>query len=159
MAVWRCHLLKTGMIHDKVGSKHIEQGIQVFAFQLNRLAAENSTASALSQKYAHGMMLEGLRVPDVVGLVHDDQIEFRRRVQAQQTLILDLASSASPKYEIGIKERERQDGFGILLGPRALQMRLLQAMTKQPAIESREVFVKAPSPRPTCLAPRVPWGR
>ena len=104
-------------------------------------------------------MQEGLGVPDVVCLVHNNQIELRGRVQAKQALILSLLPLSTAANKTRVEQRKRQDCLRVLLRPFAFEMRLLQAVPKHASVERGELLIKTPHLKlPFALCHQCLWA-
>ncbi len=76
------HLLETGVVDNKVGSQCIEQRIEVGTLQLNWRCGKKKYRICIVTKVAHSLVEKGFRVSDVMSLIHDDQVKFGRRIEA-----------------------------------------------------------------------------
>ena len=131
MAVRLGHLLEAGVVDHEVGAQHVEQSEQVVAAQLDRGRGQQDDGLGVVAEVSHALMQEGLAVSDVMRFIDDHEIEFRRRVEVEQPLILLLPRPPATEDEVGIEQREGQNGLRVLLGPFAFKVRFLQAMPQQ----------------------------
>ena len=151
---------KLGRSITRSGRSTLSKAKRILATQLDRRSGEENGGLRVVTKVAHALVEIGLGVADMVCLVDDHEVELRRRVEGEQPLACPPPCSAFPEDQVRIEERERDDGLGVLVRPFTLQMRFPQAVAQRPAIEGREVFVKAASSPRTICAPRsTPSGR
>jgi hypothetical protein len=78
------HLLVLAAAGQQVGAEQVEQVIEIRVAELNRSGGEKDNGLRVVAQPADSPIDPGLRVADVMGLVNDNQIECRRRIQVEQ---------------------------------------------------------------------------
>ena len=126
-AVRRGHLLEAGVVDDQIRPQDIEQRKEIGSPQLNRRGAEKHNRVRVVAEVANSLVQLGLGVPDMVRLIDDDQIKLGWRVEFDQPQVL-LARLVGTEDQVLVEQRKRDDRLRILIGPFALQVRLLQAV-------------------------------
>ena len=79
--VGRGHLLEAGMVNHQIGTQHIQQREKVVTAELHRSGRHKNDGPRIVAKISDTLMQEGIRVPDVVRLIDDHEIESWSRIK------------------------------------------------------------------------------
>ena len=69
------------LVDDHIRAKQIQQGIQIIIAVLQRRCRQENYSIRISAEKLHSTISPCIGVPDVMGLIHDDQVKVRKRVQ------------------------------------------------------------------------------
>src|SRR5262245_21232079 len=120
----------------------MEQIEQVVVAELYGRRRHQNHRLRVIAKVADGPVCPGLCVADVMRFVGDDQVEGRGWIELQQASLSSVALLSSAE-EYFVEQRVRNNGLGVLLRPRAIEMRLFDTVTKCIPIEMHELFIEA----------------
>ena len=136
------HLGKAGRVNHQVWAEHIQERVQILAAQLDRRCREEQHRLRVVAEVPDALMQEGVRVPQVVGLIDNDEVELGRRVQVDEAFVFVPAASCGAEHEVSIKQRKREDRPGVLFRPFPFEMGLLETVSEPLAIQFSELFVE-----------------
>ena len=68
-------------INNHIRTKQVQQGIQVIVAVLQRRCRQENYSICVSAEKFHSTISPGIGVSDVMGLIHNDQVKMRKRIQ------------------------------------------------------------------------------
>jgi len=139
-----CHVFKALLIQDKIRAEGVQQHEQVMAVKLDRGRGQKDGGFGVFTEKPDRLMRVGVLIADMVGFIHDHEVEARGRVQVQQTFSrLFLAFGTRTVKKRFVKQRIREDCFPVLVGPLPFQVHFIDAVSQSAAVQMGEPLVKA----------------
>ena len=140
------HVREAFLIQNEVWAEHVQQHEQIMVAKLNRRRSQKDRGFGVIAEEPDRLVSVGIRIADMMRLVHDDEIKARRRVQSQKPLPRPFPAFAIGPWTVEkrlVKQRIRENGFLVLGGPCSVEVHLIDAVFQGFSIQVGEALVKA----------------
>ena len=137
------HELKCSRIGHYIRPQQIQKRIKVVVPCLHRRGCEQHHSICVAAEKFHARIGKGAAIPDVVRLIHDDQVELRRRVKVKKTIIFLSVLGRHPVQGRSCKDGVGHNGLSVSIRPHAIPVGIGDCPTQVFAVHLGKCLVKA----------------
>ena len=79
--------MKSVFVNDEIGAQKIHHDKQIIIFKLNRCCGQKDHGFCIITELLDSGVCKGFSIPDMMRLIHNDQIKFRRILHPENCCI------------------------------------------------------------------------